>query len=106
MLNSSVLVLVLSSKCSMIKGGLKYYILFENYEQGLALHDVLDFDDIPNRIAPAPRAIQGELSCGMSLLIEPAHIEQVRLSIEKHQAEYYTIVPLEGQVKPKRDKYC
>ena len=85
----------------MIKGGLKYYILFENYEQGLALHDVLDSDDIPNRIAPAPRAIQGELSCGMSLLIEP-----VRLSIEKHQAEYHTIVPLEGQVKPKRDKYC
>ena len=81
----------------MIKGGLKYYILFENYEQGLALHDVLDSD---------PRAIQGELSCGMSLLIEPAHIEQVRLSIEKHQAEYHTIVPLEGQVKPKRDKYC
>ena len=70
----------------MIKGGLKYYILFENYEQRLA--------------------IQGELSCGMSLLIEPAHIEQVRLSIEKHQAEYHTIVPLEGQVKPKRDKYC
>ena len=67
----------------MIKGGLKYYILFENYEQGLALHDVLDSDDI-----------------------EPAHIEQVRLSIEKHQAEYHTIVPLEGQVKPKRDKYC
>ena len=63
----------------MIKGGLKYYILFENYEQRLALHDVLDSDDIPNRIAPAPRAIQGELSCGMSLLIEPAHIEQVRL---------------------------
>lgn len=90
----------------MIKGGLKYYILFENYEQGLALHDVLDSDDIPNRIAPAPRAIQGELSCGMSLLIEPAHIEQVRLSIEKHQAEYHTIVPLEGQVKAKRDKYC
>ena len=85
----------------MIKGGLKYYILFENYEQGLSLHDVLDSDDIPNRIAPAPRAIQGELSCGMSL-----HIEQVRLSIEKHQAEYHTIVPLEGQVKPKRDKYC
>ena len=104
--NSFVLVLVLSSKCSMIKGGLKYYILFENYEQRLALHDVLDSDDIPNRIAPAPRAIQGELSCGMSLLIEPAHIEQVRLSIEKHQAEYHTIVPLEGQVKPKRDKYC
>ena len=90
----------------MIKGGLKYYILFENYEQGLALHDFLDSDDIPNRIAPSPRAIQGELSCGMSLLIEPDHIEQVRLSIEKHQAEYYTIVPLEGQVKPKRDKYC
>lgn len=90
----------------MINGGLKYYILFENYEQGLALHDLLSSDDIPNRIAPAPRAIQGTLSCGMSLLIEPEWIEQTRASIEKHQASYYDIVPLEGQIKPNRDTYC
>lgn len=43
----------------MIKGGLKYYILFENYEQGLALHDVLDSDDIPNRIAPGSQSHSG-----------------------------------------------
>ena len=48
---------------------MRYYILFANYEQGLALREILLADEIPNRIAPAPRAIQGDLSCGMSLLV-------------------------------------
>ena len=38
----------------------RWYILFANYEQGLALHDLLDRNNIRNRIAPAPRAIQGD----------------------------------------------
>lgn len=50
---------------------IRWYILFENYEQGLALHALLDGAGVQNRIAPAPRSIQGELSCGMSLLLEP-----------------------------------
>ncbi|MDY4398434.1 MAG: DUF3343 domain-containing protein, partial [Eubacteriales bacterium] len=48
----------------------RYYVLFANYEQGLMLHGILDDAGVQNRIAPAPRCIQGELSCGMSLLIE------------------------------------
>ena len=48
----------------------RYYVLFANYEQGLKLHGILDGAGVQNRIAPAPRCIQGELSCGMSLLIE------------------------------------
>ena len=84
----------------------RWYILFQNYEQGLALHDLLDRHDIKNRIAPAPRAIQGKLSCGMSLLIEPAHLEAVKICIAENHAEYYDIVPLEGQIKSHRDKYC
>lgn len=85
---------------------LRYYILFANYEQGLALRDLLLKDNIPNRIAPAPRAIQGDLSCGMSLLIEPEYIDQARSCIEAHQAPYHRIASLEGQIQSHRDRYC
>ena len=85
---------------------LRYYILFANYEQGLALRDLLLKDNIPNRIAPAPRAIQGDLSCGMSLLIEPEYIDQARNCIEAHQAPYHRIASLEGQIQSHRDRYC
>ena len=90
----------------MADSDIRYYILFENYEQGLALHDLLTAHGFKNRIAPAPRAIQGKLSCGMSLLIEPEHLEAARSCIAEHNAEFYDIVPLEGQIKSHRDKYC
>ena len=90
----------------MAEERLRYYILFANYEQGLALHDLLAEDGIPNRIAPAPRAIQGELSCGMSLLLEPDAVEAARRCIEEHHAEYHDIVPLAGQIRSHRDRYC
>lgn len=90
----------------MPDGDVKYYILFVNYEQGMKLHDLLDAHSIKNRIAPVPRAIQGRLSCGMCLLIEPEHIEETRSCIEEHQAEHFDIVPLEVQLKSHRDRYC
>jgi hypothetical protein len=34
----------------------RWYILFDNYEQGLALHRQLDDCGLQNRIAPAPAA--------------------------------------------------
>ena len=85
---------------------IRYYILFENYEQGLALKDILTADSVKCRIAPAPRAIQGELSCGMSLLLEPEWVDKARESIAAHNAAYYDIVPLAGQLRTRRDKYC
>ena len=90
----------------MADSDIRYYILFENYEQGLALHDLLTSQGFKNRIAPAPRAIQGKLSCGMSLLIEADIIDQVRDCVKEHNAPHYDIVPLAGQVKSHRDKYC
>ena len=90
----------------MAEGHIRWYILFHNYEQGLALHDLLDRHGHKNRIAPAPRAIQGELSCGMSLLIEPEDIEAVRACIAENRGEYHSIVPLEGQIRSHRDRYC
>ena len=84
----------------------RWYILFANYEQGLALHDLLDRNNIRNRIAPAPRAIQGDLTCGISLMLEEEDVDAARACIEEHHAEYHAIVPLAGQINPHRDKYC
>ena len=90
----------------MANTDIRWYILFINYEQGLALRDLLLNHDVKNRIAPAPRAIQGELSCGMSLLIEDADIESCLDCIVKNKGEYHSIVPLAGQMRSHRDKYC
>ena len=85
---------------------LRWYILFVNYEQGLALRDLLLKHGVKNRIAPAPRSIQGELSCGMSLLIEDTDVESALNCIVEQKGEYHSIVPLAGQLKLRRDKYC
>ena len=84
----------------------RYYILFENYEQGMALHELLSSHSIRNRIAPAPRALQGELSCGMSLLIEAEDLQTAKDCIEKFSPAYHSIASLEGQICAHRDRYC
>ena len=84
----------------------RYYILFENYEQGLRLHDLLDGAGVTNRIAPAPAAARGKLCCGMSLLIEADAIDAARDVIAREGAAYHGIVPMEDQLRPKRDRYC
>jgi len=42
----------------------------------------------------------------MSIMLEPDYLEAAKECIEKNQAEYYDIVPLDGQLKSHRDKYC
>lgn len=90
----------------MDKEDTRYYILFANYEQGLALHELLSENDIRNRIAPTPRSIQGKLSCGMSLLLESDAVEAAKKCMEENRSEYYDIVPLKGQIHSHRDRYC
>lgn len=85
---------------------LNYYILFANYTHGLALQELLKQDGLPARIAPTPRSIQGELSCGMSLLVKKEYIAAVRKSIARHQAEYYDIVEMPCQIQPRRNRFC
>ena len=85
---------------------IRWYVLFVNYEQGLALRDLLLKHGVRNRIAPAPRAIQGELSCGMSLLIEDADMEAALTCIVENRGEYHSIIPLAGQIRSHRDRYC
>lgn len=84
----------------------RWYILFDNYEQGLALHELLDARGLPNRIAPAPRCLKEAAACGMSLLIGPDVIDDVRACIGSHCCEYRAIVPLEDPLHPRRDRYC
>lgn len=90
----------------MADSSLRYYILFDNYEQGLALHALLDEKDLPNRIAPAPRCLKEAAACGMALLIHPEHMDAVQRCIEANGGEYRAILPLEGQLLSHRDKYC
>ncbi|MBP3877010.1 MAG: DUF3343 domain-containing protein [Lachnospiraceae bacterium] len=85
---------------------IQYYILFANYTQGLLLKDLLAADGIRSRVAPAPRSIQGELGCGMSLLLEADVIDAARECIRRNHAEYHDIVPLPCQFNPKRNKFC
>ncbi|MBQ3356145.1 MAG: DUF3343 domain-containing protein [Oscillospiraceae bacterium] len=84
----------------------RWYILFDNYEQGLALHALLDEHSLPNRISPAPRCLKEAAACGMALLIGADVIESVRACIEQHSGEYRVILPVEGQLLSHRDKYC
>jgi hypothetical protein len=90
----------------MSEPDLRYYILFENYTHGMALHELMLADGIPHRIVPTPRSIQGKLSCGMALMVNPDDIESARACIERHQAVHHSIAALAGQIRPCRDKYC
>ena len=69
---------------------IRYYILFDNHTQGMMLHELLDKQGLPNRIAPAPRDTDGKAACGMALLIHPDDIDAVRTCIEENHAEYVT----------------
>ncbi len=88
------------------KNNLKYYILFDTNTHGFAMQALLKEEGIPSRIAPAPRAIQGELTCGMSLMIEPENIGDVRRVLEEKKPRYHAVRSLEGQINPHRDRYC
>ena len=90
----------------MTEPRLRYYILFDNYEQGLALHDRLDRAGLKNRIAPAPRALEGAAACGMALLVEPEEIQAVRSLIAETDAPYHSIQALADQLRSHRDRYC
>ena len=85
---------------------IRYYILFESTEQAMNLHRILDEAGVMNRIAPAPAAARGELSCGLSIIVRPEEIEAARAVIEETGATHHSIVSLENPLQAKRDRYC
>lgn len=82
-----------------------YYILFDSYEQALEAREGLLDEGVDNRIAPAPYSLLGVVSCGMALLLkeEAERAEQV---LKERKLVYHAIVPYEGALNPKRDRYC
>ena len=90
----------------MDEARVRWYILFDNYEQGLALHALLDENGLDNRISPVPRCLKEAAACGMALLIGPEWIDAVRACVEANHGEYRVIVPFEGQLLSHRDRYC
>ncbi|MBQ6903441.1 MAG: DUF3343 domain-containing protein [Lachnospiraceae bacterium] len=85
---------------------LRFYILVNNYEQGLQLHDLLDGHDVENRIVPVPASVRDRVGCGMCLMVAPENAERARTCLNENHADYVDIVSLEGQLKGKRDRYC
>ncbi len=85
---------------------LNYYILFDNYTQGLALHELLRREGLRARIAPTPRAVEGSQPCGMSLLVRAEEIGAVRSFLARESAEYRDIVEMPCQIDPRRGKFC
>ena len=85
---------------------LNYYILFDNYTQGLALHELLRSGGLRARIAPTPRTLEGSRPCGMSLLVKAEDIGAVRECMERRNAAYRDVVETPCQIDPGRGKFC
>lgn len=88
----------------MAEAAYVYYVLFRNHTEGLKLFQDLRARHVAARISPTPRAASA--SCGISLLVEPSAIEQVRQCIAETQDTFDRIVRLPVQINPNRDKYC
>ena len=76
---------------------IRYFILFEDYTHGMALHELMLADGVPHRIVPAPRSLQGEVSCGMALMVN-RDIKAARASRERHQAVHHSIAASRGRL--------
>lgn len=61
----------------------RYYIVFPNHHQGLRLNKILNDLGIQNQIAPTPRA--ASLSCGISLIVEPDNLEEIKQVIADNE---------------------
>ena len=81
-----------------------YYVLVLSHTDGMALYEHLRKQGYQLRIAPAPRAATS--CCGMSLLVNPEDIKEVRVAIERSGIAIDRIVELENQIDPLRDRYC
>lgn len=81
-----------------------YYILFHNHTEGMALYQYIKQHGGTARICPVPRAASE--CCGMSLLVLPEDIEQVRSLVDESGIEIIGITELPRNINPHRDRYC
>ena len=83
-----------------------YYIIFDTYEEAMAMHDDLDKSSIGNKISPAPLDLVEGVCCGVSLMIEPSDKETIDKYLKETKLKYLKFVKAERNFKPKRDRYC
>ena len=83
-----------------------YYIIFDTYEDAMAMHDDLDKLMIDNKISPAPLDLVEGVCCGVSLMIMPSDKERIEEYLNKTKLKYMRFVKADRTFKPNRDRYC
>ncbi|MCD8200237.1 MAG: DUF3343 domain-containing protein [Coriobacteriaceae bacterium] len=82
-----------------------FYILVKSATDGMALFEFLKKQGCRTRIAPVPRGLTA--CCGMSLLVTPEDMAQVREHLDAPESPgYERIVEMENRIDPHRDRYC
>lgn len=83
-----------------------YYIIFDTYEEAMAMHDDLDRSSIGNKISPAPLDLVEGVCCGVSLMIMPEDKDKVENYLSNTKLKYMKFVKANRTFKPNRDRYC
>ncbi len=83
-----------------------YFIIFDTYEEAMAMHDDLDKSSISNKVSPAPLDLVEGVCCGVSLMIMPSDKEKIDKYLKETKYKYMKLVKAERTFKPKRDRYC
>lgn len=83
-----------------------YYIIFDTYEEAMAMHIALDNSSINNKISPAPLDLVSGVCCGVSLMILPCDKEIVDEFLDNTNLKYSKFIKANRTFKPKRDRYC
>lgn len=72
-----------------------YYILFKNHTDGTAMYHALKSAGLSAQIAPTPRQLS--VCCGVSLIINPEEIPQIKELAESQNLQY---IKIEGVDNP------
>ena len=83
-----------------------YYIIFDTYEDAMAMHDELDKASIENKISPAPLDLVEGVCCGVSLMIQPSDKDKIDTYLKSTGFKYIKLVKANRSFKPNRDRYC
>ena len=83
-----------------------YYIIFDTYEDAMAMHDDLDKRLIDNKISPAPLDLVEGVCCGVSLMIMPDDKAKIDKYLKETNFKYMKFVKADRTFKPNRDRYC
>lgn len=83
-----------------------YYIIFDTYEDAMAMHDDLDKLTIDNKISPAPLDLVEGVCCGVSLMIQPEDEDRIDQYLLSTKLKYMKFVKADRTFNPHRDRYC